>query len=207
MAKSGMQAKMEGMRPSRPSLILTSAAVLGVLLLAGCVPAPTEEPTASPTASSTPTATPSATPSPVPTEEIIPFAVTCDQLLTADQVYAIDPNLALLGPVDADAGTPAAQVAAAGGTVCRWSHETSGATIDIAVAQLGAMASTALKNTLVVESNSVPTYEVEGYFAMNGANGEANAFPDPYWVSVVSPMFTEPGDALPYVSAVIGNLG
>lgn len=202
-----MRVKMEGMRPSRPSLILTSAAIVGVLLLAGCVPAPPDEPSASPTASSTPTASASATPTPEPTEEIIPFAVTCDQLLTADQLYAINPTLALLGPIEADANTPRAQVAAAGGTVCRWSHETSGATIDIAVAQLTASASTALKNTLVVESNSVPTYEVEGYFAMNGAIGEANAFPDPYWVSVVSSMFSEPGDALPYVSAVIGNLG
>lgn len=128
-------------------------------------------------------------------------------LLPPAALYEIDPSLGMLGPVTPDAGTPAAAVVAAGGVACRWAHESSGAILDIAVAHLPPTAATALKNRLVMESNSVPTYEVEGYFRVAGTGGEADAFPDPYWVSAVSPMFFEPGDAAPFMAAVIAALG
>lgn len=199
------------MRPSRQRIILPSTALLAVVLLAGCVPTTTttpEPPAETPAASSpTATATPSATPEPAPTEEVIPFSIGCDELLPPDTLYGIDPNLGMLGPITPDAGTPAAAVVAAGGVACRWVHQSSGATLDVAVAQLTATASTALKNRLVTESNSVPTYEVEGYFLVTGAGGRADAFPDPYWVSAVSPMFLEPGDAAPVMAAAISALG
>ncbi|MGX5681329.1 hypothetical protein [Schumannella luteola] len=194
------------MRLSRHSILLPATALVAAALLAGCVPTEEDSPTASPTPTPTPTESSTPTPSAAPTAEIIPFQVACDQLLSPDALYSIDPNYGLLGPFTPDAGTPAAAVVAAGGTACRWTHETSGATLDIAVAELPAVTSTSIKNTLVTESNSVPTYGVEGYFRVNGSLGEANAFPDPYWVTVVSAQFSEPGDASPVVNAVIGSL-
>lgn len=195
------------MRPRRHRILLPSTALLAAALLAGCVPTAPEPPADTPTAATpTPTTTPSATPEPAPTEEIIPFSIGCDVLLPPAALYEIDPNLGMLGPITPDAGTPAAAVVAAGGVACRWAHESSGAMLDIAVAQLPPTAATALKNRLVMESNSVPTYEVEGYFRVAGTGGEADAFPDPYWVSAVSPAFLEPGDAAPFMAAVIAAL-
>lgn len=194
------------MRLSRHSILVPVTALVAAALLAGCVPTEDEAPTASPTPSPTPTESATPTPSASPTEQVIPFQVACDQLLSPDALYAIDPNFGLLGPVTPDAGTPAADIVAAGGTACRWTHETSGATLDIAVAQLPESTATTIKNTLVTESNSVPTYGVEGYFRVNAGLGEADAFPDPYWVTVVSAQFAEPGDAAPFMNAVVGSL-
>lgn len=198
---------MEGMRPSRQSIVLTSAALLAVVALTGCVPTEPDAPVASPTVTSTPSPTASATPAPEPTAETIPFDMACDQLITPEELYGINPNLGLLGTFEPDAGTPAAAVVAAGGVACRWTHTSNGESFDVAVAELPASVATALKNTLVVDSNSVPTYEVEGYFRVNGTNGEADAFPDPYWVSIVSPAFAEPGDAARFMAAVRAALG
>ncbi|MDO7881498.1 arginyl-tRNA synthetase [Antiquaquibacter soli] len=197
------------MRLSRHSVLLPVTALAAAVLLAACVPSDEATPTSAPTPSqsTTPTPTGSATPAPQPTAEIIPFSAACDQLVSPQALYDINPNLALLGAFDPDAGTPAADVVAAGGTACRWVNSTSGSTIDVAVAELPAEVSTALKNSLVGDSNSVPTYGVEGYFSVVGGVGEADAFPDPYWVSVVSSDFVEPGDAGPFAITVIDALG
>lgn len=201
---------MENMRPSRPTLFAAPIAALVIVLLAGCVPV-TNDPgsgqTAAPTPSPTGTAssTPSATPT--PTAAIIPLDIACDQLISPDAMYTFDPNLSSLGSFVPDAGTPAASAIAAGGVACRWVHDTTGATLDVSAAELPESVSTDLKNELVLSSNSVPTYGVEGYFQQVSGVGQAQAFPDPYWVTVVSSLLFEPGDAAPLVAAAISGLG
>lgn len=195
------------MRTRRPVLAVTTG-LIGLTLLTACVPSgPEPEPTATTTPSATPDASSTPTPTPSPTDEIIPFTADCNALITPAVMYAFDPNLSPFGAVTPDAGTVAADAVAAGGIACRWVHGTTGQTLDLAVAHLSASASTALKNDLVTSSNSVPTYGVEGYFRVVGGAGEAQAFPDPYWVSIVSVEFAEPGDATPLMDAVISALG
>jgi hypothetical protein len=53
----------------------------------------------------------------------------------------------------------------------------------------------------------VPTYEVEGYFEIDGAVGVAQAITSPYWVAMVSPVFLEPGDAAPLMLSAVTALG
>lgn len=195
------------MSPRRSALAL-AVGFLGLALLSGCVPsAPEPEPTG--TASSTPSGSASAspTPTPTPTEEIIPFSADCTALLTPAVVYDFDPNYSPAGAFTPAAGSVAAEAIAAGGVACRWVHGTTGQTLDVAVAHLSPAAATARKNDLVTTSNSVPTYGVEGYFRVVDGAGEAQAFPDPYWVSIVSAGFAEPGDATPLMDAVIAALG
>jgi hypothetical protein len=93
------------------------------------------------------------------------------------------------------------------GLACAWVNQTSGELIEVSVANLPAAHLTQLKNDLVTTSNSVPTYEVEGYFKVNGSTGEAQAFSDPYWIVATSTAFFEPGDAQPIVAAAIAALG
>jgi hypothetical protein len=65
---------------------------------------------------------------------------------------------------------------------------------------------TDLKNETSTESNSVPTYGVEGYFAVNGGFGQAQAFTGDYWIVIESRDFAEPGDVTPLMEAVVGAL-
>ena len=194
---------------SRPLLVLTvtPAALLTLTLLGGCVPTDEPEPDGS-SGAPTPTVTASPTPTATsaPADEIIPFSIDCAVLVSGEAMYEFDPNFGLVGPVEPAAGTVGAEAAAAGGMTCRWVHETSGIALDISVAELTPTASTARKNDLVQSSNSVPTYGVEGYFRVVGDAGEAQAFPDPYWVSIVSPTLFEPGDATPLMAAAIDAL-
>ncbi len=199
---------MDLMRPRRLSALAAPVAVLAISLLAGCAPSVEQpEPTTSPAPTTTTTPSASATPTPTPTPEIIPLTIGCDQLLAPDALYEFDPNFSYIGSFVPAAGTPAARAVAAGGVACRWVHDTNGTTLDVSAAELPESVSTALKNDLVVSSNSVPTYGVEGYFMLAGGAGQAEAFPDPYWVTIVSPALYEPGDAAALMAAVIGALG
>ncbi len=194
------------MRSRRLFVLSAPAALLALALLTGCVPTSEPEPdgsngTPTPTVTSSPTPTATSTPA-----EEIPFSIDCSVLVPGEAMYEFDPNFSLVGPVEPAAGTAGAEAAAAGGMTCRWVHETSGIALDISVAELTPTASTARKNDLVQSSNSVPTYGVEGYFRVVGDSGEAQAFPDPYWVSIVSPALFEPGDATPLMTAAIDAL-
>jgi hypothetical protein len=122
-------------------------------------------------------------------------------------MYDFNPNFSLLGSFTPDAGTPAAEAAAADGTVCRWKNDTSGDTIDISVASFDTDTLEAKANATNSASTMVPTYgSDEAYFAVTGGVGEAVVFHGSYWVVVRSVVFFEPGDAEPIVSSVLAAL-
>lgn len=158
------------------------------------MPTPTSSSTAgAPSPTATPAPEPSATPTAIP--EVIPYSMACDQVLTPDEVYAFDPNFALLGPFDPAPGSLAAEVKAAGGTLCRWIHSTSSVTVDVAIADLPADASEARIAALDAAGLSVEDFGPNGFFSVDGNAGQAQAFPGHYWVTLVSPVFSAPGDA------------
>jgi hypothetical protein len=156
----------------------------------------------------TPTATPTPTETTPPVDKGTPIELTCDELITPQAMYDYNSNFSLT-----DDYTPAAKTDAATivddyqGIACRWVNDSSGETIDVAVAHLEDYTLETLKNGLVKDSTSVPTYSVEGYFEVAGGVGQADAFSDPYWISAESDYFLEPGDAAPIVSTVIDSLG
>ena len=189
--------------------IAVPTAVIALALLAGCTP---EQDDPTPTASATPTqavtASPTPTPSATATDPVdgLPIPLTCGALITAQAMYDYNPNFTLKADYTPAAGTPAAEVVRQKGLACAWVNQTSGDLIEVAVAHLPADHSTRLKNDLVTTSNSVPTYDVEGYFQVVGSAGQAQAFPDPYWLIATSTSFFEPGDAQPIVAAAIKGL-
>lgn len=199
----------------RPLCALAASAA-AIVLLAGCTtqsaaPAVTAEPAESPAASAAPSAAPSSSPTaePTPKPEPIPFDIACDSLLTAQQVYDFNPNFGT-NPDYSPASDSLAQDAVENnaGTACSWLNQTSGETIDIAVAALPAPTSEEYKNALVMNSNFVPTYGDEAYFEVDGSGaGVAQVFSGQYYIAAVSTVFYEPGDAEPIVDAVIANLG
>ena len=57
-----------------------------------------------------------------------------------------------------------------------------------------------------MNSHSVPTYGVEGYFQVLSGVGEVQAFQDPYWIVSTSVKYAEPGEAQPVIAAVLAAM-
>ena len=186
--------------------------VAGTIALSACAGGAKPAATATNAASSTPTAsaTPTPTPTPTPSDPPTPVTLTCDQIVTPQQIYAYNPNFGADPGYAPTAGSLEASVVADQGVACGWLNQTSGDVIEIAVAKPPASEMDGLKNTAVTNSQPVPTYgvppQVEGYFAMRGAKGEVQIFTGAYWVVANSPAFQEPGDAAPLMQNVLDNL-
>lgn len=200
----------------RPSHVLRTrsaglalAAAASVAVFAGCTPEAAE-----PTATAAPTpapASPTAEPQPTETAEpAVPFEIACDALLTADQLYAFNPNFGAAPDFEPAATAVVTAVDQDAGTACGYLNQTSGELIEIAVATPAAQAGEARRNDAALTSKPVPTYgtppDVEGYFIQSGGTGEAQVFSGRYWVVIASPALFEPGDAQQLVASVLANL-
>jgi len=213
-------------RSLRSGLALTGA-TLALLALAGCAPEAGTEPTASAVPSSSPSATastepsataePGAEPSAEPTETATPEPVepaagaavdkSCDQLLTPDDLYAINPNLGT-DPGYAPISAAAVNATNYSGISCGWLNQSSGSVIEISVAMPNETLANTLKDEALATGEAVPTYgsapQVEGYFSVETTT--AQAFTGGYWVSVTDPAMSEPGDAESLMGTVLGKL-
>jgi len=204
--------------PTYASRVFVSLALAAVVATGVTACAAETEATPSQT-SSTPTAPPTtatATPTPEPTKTQAPITVgspvtiDCNTLITPDAIYAFNPNYGLSESYTPAAGTEAATIVAAKGLACQWVNQTSGELVQVAVANLPSDKLTALKNNFVMNSNSVPTYGVEGYFTAPVALGEmgvAEAFSGAFWISASSNAFDEPGTAQPIIEAALAGIG
>jgi hypothetical protein len=199
--------------PTSVSRVLVSLALAGLLATAVSACASETEATPSePSASPTPTAseTPEPTDTAAPMTVGTPVTIDCNTLVSPDAIYAFNPNYGLSESYTPAAGTEAATIAEAKGLACQWVNQTSGEIVQVAVADLPADKITALKNNYVMNSNSVPTYGVEGYFEAPPAEGDlgtAEAFSGTFWISATSDAFYEPGDAQPIVEAALAGVG
>jgi hypothetical protein len=187
--------------------ILTVFALAGTLLATATACAPE-----TPTAESTPTASSSA-PEPTPSTTAAnenpgtPINLSCSELVSPQDIYDFNPNFALIDSAEAAPGSQAARALDFLGLACTWVNESSGETLTISAANLTPEALTEIGNELVSSSNSVPTYDVEGYFQLVGNVGEAEVVSGSYWVTATSTAFFEPGDAAPVIAAALSGLG
>ncbi|GIT81955.1 hypothetical protein LLS1_36240 [Leifsonia sp. LS1] len=194
-------------RPARS--LLVAGVLAGALALAGCTPSasPSSSPTATAGGASTtkPTET---TPTSTPTEPPTPVTLTCDQLVTPDQLYAYNPNFGANPGYSPKDGSLEKKIADWQGVACSWLNQTSGDVIQIAVAQPPASQLDALKNAAITDAQPVPTYgapPIEGYFKTGDA-GQVQIFRGTQWIVAESTAFFEPGDAAPLMENVLANL-
>jgi len=182
-----------------------AVAALAIALLSGCTP---EEGQGNPSGEPSASGTPSVDPSPEPTDEPVgvPVGATCDELVTAETLYAYNPNFGRVNDFTPEDGTAAASALTYQGVACRWQNQTSGDTIDLSVAQLDENALTALKNAAFEDSQMVPTYGEEAYFIVESAVGTAQVFQGPFWIVAESAAFFEPGDATELIQSVLDAL-
>lgn len=187
--------------------------MLALLVLTGCSPAATGTPTGSATPTPSATSSASATPTPTPTPEPTgtPIALTCDQVLTAQEAYDFNPNYGTAPAYEPADGSLAATAVKYSGLACAWSNQTSGELIEIALTQPEAALMTTLKDKAIADSKVVPTYstspDIEGFFTMKAGAGQVQVFTGTYWLTLTSPAFYEPGDAQTLVAAVLAHLG
>jgi hypothetical protein len=191
--------------------VVALVAVAAALTLTGCTPTPSPSSSASGTVAPVPTPNePSTSAVPTPTASVIatPVRVACDKLISADTMYAFNPNFVSIGDWKPAASTAAGQAVAYKGVACRWQNETSNDVIDLSVASLDAATLESLKNQAVGVSTLVPTYEGadEGYFAASGGTGTAVVFVRSYWIVLTSQQFAEPGDPADLVASVMSAL-
>ena len=136
-----------------------------------------------------------------------PVTVTCDELVTPQQMYDFNPNFGDDPGYKPAAGSLAATAVADKGIACAWLNQTSGVVIQISVAKPDTANMTALEDAAVTSSTAVPTYGVpQGYFST--ARGEAQVFTGPFWIAAVAPTntFGEPGDPAQLLQYVQQNL-
>lgn len=199
----------------RSGLVLAGGA-LALLALVGCSadsdPSASESPSASSSAGATDapaeSATPSATPSPTPTPAGTAVALSCDEVLTADDLYAFNPNYGT-APAFEPTGD-AATAAEYDGLACGYMNQTSNAIIEIGIAAPNDVLRNQQYDAAVAQSTPVPTYgdapAIEGFFTSINGVGEAQIFTDTYWVTVNSVDLFEPGDAQGLLATVVSHL-
>ena len=189
---------------SRHRLARAVLAVAVVATLAGCAPEGTDvSPSATPTpsASASPSTSPSASASPSASPSDDPHTVLdadCLDLVSLDTMYDFDPNFGLVGAYTPAAGTLAADAAADGGIACSWVQQTSGATIDIAAAKPGDLATRAAAAGVSGDGS---------VFNADGLVGSVQVFDGEYWVVLTSTYFTRVADAQPLIDSVLDAFG
>lgn len=186
-----------------------AAALLTMGALAGCTsnPVAAKPITAAPTsAASTPAATPTTPPPTQVAADATPVSIRCHTLVPTAVVTTLDPAFTSVKGWKPPAGTPSARLAALHGTTCDWTTP-AGDLLEVSVAKPSVADSTALKDDLVLRSQSVPTFGGEAYFQVVDHVGQADVFRGRTWLFVRSNKFFEPGDASAIVSAALTALG
>lgn len=193
---------------SVPSLPLLAGGVLlaTAVALTGCTPSG-PDPAQSPTASEAPAESPTPTPSDAPSADApTPIGLACSTLVSAQQMYDVNPNFSLLDEWAPDAGSAAAEALADDGVACRWLHDTSNAPLDVAVAAPGATAFAERQNAAREAGDVAPGLGEAAFFSVSGDTGELTVFDGPYWIVVRSIYIGEPADAELLVDAVLTAL-
>lgn len=188
--------------------IIAAAMLLGATVLSGCVAehdAP--DPVAS-AAPSTPVPSDSASPSSVapvdPGLVGIPVGLDCAEVLTADALYAINPNV---GTDPAYTATALAQQALKfDGIACGWLNQTSAVTYSVAIAQLDPAGIADVRDAASSQPSAVPLISADGFFTASSNGGAAQAFVGGFWVVIESPEFISPGDVDAMIEAVTASL-
>jgi hypothetical protein len=121
-----------------------------------------------------------------------PVGLGCLDLVSLDTMYQFNPNFGLLAEYSPPTGSAGGAAEAHGGVACSWVQQTSGETIEIAVARPSKSALADLRAAAGSDES----------FSSAGGAGQVQSFSGPYWVSATSTYFFEAGDARPLVDSV-----
>ena len=187
-----------------------AAALLTLTALAGCTsnPVAAKPVTVAPTAAAS-TPVPATPTTPAPTQvaaDATPVSIKCHTLVPTAVAKALDAGFTTEKGWKPAIGTPSARLSDLHGTTCGWTTP-AGDLLEVSVAKPSEKDSTALKDDLVLRSQSVPTFGGEAYFQVVDHVGQADVFRGRTWLLVRSNRFFEPGDASAIVATALKALG
>lgn len=183
------------------------AVVAALLALAGCTPqtGPAPQQTAgAPTSQSPSPQSPSTEPTVEPPDSDPLPVPGCEQLVSAEQMYEYNSNVALSPDYSPLAGSVVARVASTG-VACGWVNLSSNEVISLAV---GAPDEAVIADFEAEFSAWSPaTWDgASGYFGTSGGQATAAIVIDGYVVVSSSTAYVEATDAAPIVNAAVSSL-
>ncbi|HLP22979.1 MAG TPA: hypothetical protein VK139_02925 [Microbacteriaceae bacterium] len=189
--------------------IVIAGGALGLTGCSGWTPFSSGTGSATATASDLPAP---ATSEPTPSESALdaptPLVMGCDSILSLQDAYDLNPNLAADPSFDIPAQL--GPIIDAGGVACAWVNLTSNQSLAIGVARPGEAWVERAANEAAATLTAVPTYgtgSLEGYFGVVDGVGIAETIHNGTIVRVVSQTFVEPGDAAQVMELVLSNVG
>jgi hypothetical protein len=210
---------MDSFRSPRVSLRSTAARVLATaaivagaaLVLSGCAPEPGPTPSGGPSSTPSSSVPGAETPDPTATVPEQPdlgeAAPECAEVLSADDVYAYNPNYSAVAAPTPSAGSPLTEAAELGGRVCRWSNDTNASPIDAAVTIPASSDLDRVKEEAAASSTPAESLGGdEAYFDVVDGVGVAQVFAGDHWIVVSSPFFGDTSDAAELVTPILANL-
>lgn len=133
----------------------------------------------------------------------LPFALPCEQLVSAQALYDYNPNLG--ADPSPRPGPTIAAISAAGGVTCGWLHQTSGERIAAGVIKLEPASLASVQSTSA--DRGEPAVELGGgVFRYDDGVGHAERIERDYWVVVESSAFIEPGEAAVFIDSMLPAL-
>lgn len=157
------------------------------------------------TNSATPTAASNTAASPAPIlDEVIPLGMTCSELISVQNLYDINPNLAEITTSNPEEGTLQAEASSRGGITCLYQNLSSTQKISVSVSKLPVSVLASFEKK--IGETSRPSTEVlngysgSGFFERNKNIGVAQALVGEYWITVSSGEFFEAIDASEFIS-------
>lgn len=191
-------------KPSRPRSFAGEAfiAITALaLVLTGCAAASAPAPT--------PVKTKTAEPTPAHTTHApVPSAINCDDVLpTAVLDSALGGTFTLTTSYVPTAGSPAAQIAGAGGVACEWTEE-SGATVLAAAGEPGASIIASGKSEAARAGTPIDTFGASLTAYQSGQGGTVfDIFSDGgAWVQTTSSLYASPSDVTGIVEQIMQAL-
>lgn len=193
--------------PRRIVRIAVIAAVAAVAL-SGCAPESSEHsashspsPSTSASASASPDASVEPSQNPDAVAEATPVGVSCDDIITAQNLYDFNPNFSRITSPSSVSAT-AKQATELKGIACYYVNQTSGELITVTVATPGPTTLAALRTDLAASATPAPALG-DAWFA----NGQTTVLTGAHWVTVASDVFYEAADSKQLVDYVTSHLG
>lgn len=183
---------------TRGSIALSGLALSLSLSLVACSPSPEKPNSVSPTPKSSHTsATPTAEISPTPTVTAFEYEaakqdITCSEILTADAIYDLNPNLIIGGTPTTALGSYSQQSANLGGVGCTLINMSTGQEFQVFLTKLTPISGKQMAQSIESLKSSEKTYEasigVTGAYSSAANVGTAQFMNKDYWVVIAEPL-------------------
>lgn len=139
-------------------------------------------------------------------DEVINLGLTCSDLISVQNLYDLNPNLAEISAPNPESGTLQAEAISRGGINCLYQNLSSNQQIVVSVVKLPESVLTSFSKKLIEKSQTSDEVlggsEGSGFFDRSKNIGIAQAMVGEFWIVVSSAEYFEAIDASEFVSII-----